>query len=84
MIIAHLYFQVYGLPLSFNGTLTDSVCKVQELKVFVPMLLRLAFHLSDEVFALNVGNSIAKTHVYKQSSTSPFSFQSSLLHFESG
>ena len=57
------HFQGSGLPLSFHGTWSDSVCRIHialwELQVPVLMLHEMAFCLSGKMVALLLDTSIA-------------------------
>ena len=71
------YFQGSGLPLSFSGSSSGSVCMahiaLQDLQAIAMMLCRIAFHLSGKVVILYLDNSTAKVYLCNQGGTvSPF------------
>ena len=73
------YFQGSGLPSSFSGTWTDSICGADiVLQAAVPMLHTVAFLLSGKMAALPLDNSTAKAYLCNLGVTvSLFSFQTS-------
>ena len=77
-----------GLLLLVSGSWSGSMCRVhiviQELQAVVPMLLRLAFQLYGKLVALLLDNSTAKGCLCNEGGTVFFSFQTCLLHIESG
>ena len=48
------------------------------------MLHRMAFQLTGKLAALHLDNSTAEAYLHNQGGTASISFQTSLLHFESG
>ena len=71
------YFQGSGVPLSFSGPWSGSMCRayiaLQELQAIAVMLHRMAFHLCGKVVALHLDNSTDKAYLCNQDGTvSPF------------
>ena len=71
------YFGGSGLPLSFSGSWSASMCRLHislwELQAVVMMLHIMALHLSGKVVYLHLNNSAAKAYLCNQGGTvSPF------------
>ena len=71
------YFQGSGLPLSFSGAWSCSLCRahiaLQELQAVAILLCRMVLCLSGKVVVLHLDNSTAKAYLCNQDGTvSPF------------